>query len=200
MTDVVELIPERVRGVMTSLEARDARDRVDGTPHGKRLRAIAPDVGRLLAGLILAGRSRLIVEVGTSGGYSTLWLAIAAARTGGRVITYEIDPEKAKLARATFAEAGVQELVDLRESDGVAALPGLAGTADLVFVDAEKRDYLRMLEPAILALRSGGWLVADNLVSHEDELVGFRDAALADPRLVGLVVPVGGGELLAVRL
>jgi caffeoyl-CoA O-methyltransferase len=68
-----------------------------------------------------------------------------------------------------------------------------------VFLDAEKDDYLRALEPAIEALRPGGLLVADNLTSHARELAGFREAALGDPRLDGLVVPVGRGELVAVR-
>ncbi len=69
-----------------------------------------------------------------------------------------------------------------------------------MFLDAEKEDYLRMLGPAIEALRAGGLLIADNLTSHASDLAGFREAALADPRLSGLVVPIGRGELVAVRL
>jgi len=76
----------------------------------------------------------------------------------------------------------------------------MTATADLVFLDAEKEDYLRLLEPAIEALRPGGLLIADNLTSHEADLADFRDAALVDPRLGGLVVPIGRGELVAVRL
>lgn len=72
--------------------------------------------------------------------------------------------------------------------------------ADLVFLDAEKEDYLRLLDPAIEALRPSGLLVADNLISHEADLTAFRERALADPRLHGLVVPIGRGELVAVRV
>lgn len=195
MTD----IPARVLDVMRSLEARDAADRVDGTPQVRRLRAISPEVGAFLRLLIEATAARTIVEVGTSSGYSSLWLALGAARTGGHVTTFDVDPAKVELARATFAEAGVEALVETRLEDGVAGLREHAGTVDLVFLDAEKEDYERALEPAIEALRPGGLLVADNLTSHADDLATFREAALGDPRLAGLVVPIGRGELVAVR-
>lgn len=196
----MDLISEPVRSVMAALEARDAEDRTDGTPQAGRLRAIRPEVGQLLLTLIVGIGAKTIVEVGTSSGYSGLYLAAGARRTGGRVITFEVDPAKVELASGTFADAGVDDVVELRPSDGVAGLAAFDGTADLVFLDAEKDLYLGALEPAIRALRPGGLLVADNLISHEADLAGFRDAALGDPRLVGLVVPIGRGELVAARL
>jgi predicted O-methyltransferase YrrM len=192
-------IPARVLDAMRSLEARDAADRVDGTPKTQRLRAISPEVGAFLQLLVEATGARTILEVGTSSGYSTLWLALGAARTGGHVTTFDVDPAKVALARTTFAEAGVEALVEVRLADGVAGLQEHAGTVDLVFLDAEKDDYERALGPAIDALRPGGLLVADNLTSHADDLAAFREAALGDPRLQGLVVPIGRGELVAVR-
>lgn len=192
-------IPTRILAVMRSLEARDAADRADGTPQERRLRAISPEVGAFLRLLVEATGARTIIEVGTSSGYSSLWLALGAARTGGHVTTFDVDPAKVELARATFAEAGVEALVETRLEDGVAGLREHPGTVDLVFLDAEKGDYERALEPAIEALRPGGLLVADNLTSHADDLAAFRDAALGDPRLEGLVVPIGRGELVAVR-
>lgn len=226
---------------MAALEAIDEADRADGTPQARRLRAIRPEVGQFLLTLALAIAARTIVEVGTSGGYSTLWLAVAAARSGGRVVTFEIDPDKVRRARETFEAAGVEALVDLRAGDGADGLQTFAGSGatagpaagasppavdptadadvaipapahpsaspapghgavDVVFLDAEKADYLRLLAPAIAALRPGGLLVADNLTTHPGELAAFREAALADRRLSGVVVPIGGGELVAVRL
>ncbi len=196
----MHLVPHAVRAAMASLEARDTADRIDGTSRSRRLRAISPEVGSFLLTLALGSRSRTIVEIGTSAGYSTLWLAVAARQTDGRVITFEIDPAKVELARATFADAEVEDRVELRPIDGAVGLAALAGTADLVFIDAEKEDYLRLLDPAIDALRPGGMLIADNLISHEADLADFRETALADPRLGGLVVPIGRGELVAVRL
>lgn len=185
---------------MAELKARDIADRSDGTVHAAQLRAISPEVGQFLLTVALSINASKIVEIGTSGGYSTLWLAVAATRTGGRVVTFEIDPDKVARARRTFAAAGVDHVVELRESDGGAGLAEQHRSADLVFLDSEKVDYVRLLELAIGALRPGGLLVADNLISHESELVEFRARALADSRLSGLVVPIGAGELVAVRL
>jgi predicted O-methyltransferase YrrM len=196
----LDLRPDRVRAAMASLEKRDAEDRSDGTPQAQRLRAISPEVGQLLLTLVVGAGAQTIVEIGTSGGYSTLWLASGARWTGGRVTTFEIDPAKIERARGSFDAAGVTDIVDQRAMDGGAGLAAFEGTADVVFIDCEKDDYLRMLAPAIAALRPAGLLIADNLISHEADLAGFRDTALADPRLTGLVVPIGRGELVAVRL
>ncbi len=185
---------------MADLQARDQADRSDGTPHSARLRAIAPEVGQFLLTLALSINASRIVEVGTSGGYSTLWLAVAASRNGGRVTTFEIDAAKAALARSSFRRAGVGAFIDLREQDGTAGLAESDGPADLVFIDAEKRDYVTYLDLAVGLLRPGGILVADNLISHETELVEFRARALGEPRLTGLVLPIGSGEFVGVRL
>lgn len=196
----MDLIPQTIRSVMTDLKTRDVADRSDGTPQAARLRAISPEVGQFLLTLAISIGAKTIVEVGTSGGYSTLWLAVAASKTGGRVITFENDPAKAVRARGTFERAGMGRFVELREGDGAKGLLDLDGPADLVFVDSEKRDYVRLLDLAVDALRPGGLFVADNLISHESELVEFRAKALSDPRLTGLVVPIGAGELVAVRI
>ena len=185
---------------MYALEERDAEDRADGTPRAERLRAISPEVGELLCTLVLAIGARAIVEIGTSGGYSTLWLAAAAARTGGPVTAFEVDPAKVERASTAFAEAGVDQVVDLRHQDGLDGLEGFSGDVDLVFLDGEKEGYEAFVAPIVRALRVGGMLVADNLVSHAEALEGFRRAALGHPELSGLVVPIGRGEVLAVKV
>lgn len=195
----MDVVPIEIRRVMASLEERDARDRVDGTSRAERLRAVTPDVGAFLCTLALATGARTIVEIGTSGGYSTLWLAMAARGNGGRVTTFEVDPAKIAIATETFARAAVSDVVDLRHEDGVAGLSRFAGEVDLVFLDAEKELYESALEPIVRALRPGGTLVADNLLSHAEDLEAFRRAALEHRALSGLVVPVGRGELFAVR-
>ena len=195
----MDVVPVRVRAVMRALEERDARDRVDGTPRAERLRAVRPEVGEFLCTFALATRARTIVEIGASGGYSTLWLAVAARRTEGHVTTFELDPAKVELATTSFAEAGVTDVVELRSEDGRAGLGAFDGDVDLVFLDAEKEDYEGFVEPVVRALRPGGLFVADNLHSHADALEGFRRSALEHPGLTGLVVPIGRGELVAVR-
>jgi predicted O-methyltransferase YrrM len=192
-------VPSRVAVVMRRLEERDAADRADGTPRERRLRQIPADVGRFLHTLVVATGARSILEIGTSAGYSTLWLALGVRETGGRVVTFEVDPAKIELARETFRDAGVEDLVELRHADATAGPASADGSIDLAFLDAEKDVYEALLEPIVAALRPGGLLVADNLTSHAGELAGFRDAALGHKLLSGLVVPIGRGELLAVK-
>jgi predicted O-methyltransferase YrrM len=195
----VDLISPRILAVLRRLEERDARDRKDGTPRAERLRAIRPEVGEFLLTLALATSARSILEIGTSVGYSTLWLAVAARANSGRVTTFEVDPAKVALAQETFADAGVFDLVDVRHEDALAALTEGGADADLVFLDAEKEDYTRFLPAIVATLRPGGLFVADNLLSHAESLKGFRRAALEHPALTGLVVPIGRGELVAVK-
>ena len=193
-------VPAQIRRVISRLEDRDRIDRADGTPRSRRLRAVTHDVGEFLLTLALATRAQDILEIGTSGGYSTLWLALAARRNDGLVTTFENDPEKVAIARATFAEAGVEDVVHLRAEDARAGLGTLEAPADLVFLDSEKEQYLPLLPQLVALLREGGVLVADNLISHADDLSAFREAALGHPSLLGSVVPVGRGELVAVKL
>ena len=196
----MDVVPERLRSVMRRLEELDRADRTDGTPRGKRLRAVTPEVEEFLLVIALATRAKEILEIGTSGGYSTLWLAVAARRNGGHVTTFEIDPAKVEIARETFADAGVEDIVHLRAEDAQAGLETLEAAPDLVFLDSEKEQYVVLLPQLISLLQDGGVLVADNLLSHADDLSAFRESALAHPSLSGSVVPVGRGELVAVKL
>jgi predicted O-methyltransferase YrrM len=118
--------------------------------------------------------ARTILEIGTLGGYSTIWLARALA-PGGRLVTLEADPRHAEVARANFVRAGLAGVVDLRIGPALDALPQLASVApfDLVFLDADKPsnpDYLRW---ALGLSRRGSLIVADNVV---------RDGAVVDER------------------
>jgi predicted O-methyltransferase YrrM len=185
---------------MASLEDRDRRERESRIGREQRLRQVTPEVGRFLHALVLASRSRVIVEIGTSGGYSTLWLASAARLTGGTVITLEIDPVKVELAQGSTTDAGLSEAVTIVQGDAFAYLYGCnPETLDFCFLDAEKEDYPAFYDLAVPLLREGGVLVADNILSHEEELRAFTAQALSDPRMSAVVVPIGRGELLSVR-
>ncbi len=194
------MIDAAARAVMARLEAQDAGERERGTPREARLRQISPDVGRFLNTIVLARRPRTIVEIGTSGGYSTIWLSLAARDVGASVTTLEIDPKKIAAATANLREAGLDGIVTILEGDAAAYLRARKDPFDFVFLDAEKEDYAAYLDMVVPLLSPGGVLVADNLLSHEDDLAPFRDRALADERLSGLVVPIGRGELLAIKV
>jgi len=190
-------IPDPVLARMRHLEALDAADRRDGTPRSHRLRQITPDTGRFLAILATMAPEGAWVEIGTSGGYSGLWLALACRERGGgqRLTTVDIDARKVAIARETFHEARVSDVVDVVHGDGRALLAGCAPIA-LCFLDAEKEVYGELYEAAVPRLVPGGVLIADNAISHAGALAPMLDHALGDTRVDALVVPIGKGELV----
>ncbi len=193
-----ELSPAMVER-MAYLEALDYQDRRDGTPRLQRLRQITPDTGRFLALMAASVPEGDIVEVGTSAGYSTMWLALACRELGRRVATYEVLPEKAALARETFRQAGIEKFVNLVEGDARTHLASHDRIA-CCFLDAEKEVYAECYELIIPRLVKGGWLIADNAVNQRDQLQAVLERALADARVDALVVPIGNGELLCRRI
>ena len=144
-------------------------------------------------------RATRILEVGTSNAYSTIWLADAARATGGRVVTLERDPNKARLARENLARAGVAAWVEVREGAAAETLAALPGPFDLVFLDADRASYRTYLELAVPRLAPGGLLVADNVVSHQAELETSARVK-GHPELLSVTVPVGKGEEVALKL
>ncbi len=191
-------IPESVAARMAELKERGVRDRADGTPRMQRLREVPLEVGRFLAILAASAPDGRWVEIGTSAGYSTLWLALAARETGRRVTTFEILEWKVELARETFAVAEVEDVVELVHADVRAGLEGVEGVS-FAFLDSEKEDYLELYELVVPKLVPGGLLVADNVADFHDEVQPMLDRAEADERVDAVVVPFLTGQLLARR-
>lgn len=180
---------------MQYLEERDRQDRSDGTGRLQRLRQIPEETGRFLAMLVSMAPDGAFVEVGTSGGYSALWLSLACRRRGCPLTTFEVLPEKIAIATETFRAAGVEDVVTLVQGDAREQLAEMQGIA-FCFIDAEKEYYAELYELVVPRLVSGGIVVADNAISHGEELKPVIDRALADARVDALVVPIGKGELL----
>src|SRR5262249_12702635 len=177
-------------------EENDERE----SARARRMLNITPDTGRLLSVLVRSTGAKQILEVGTSNGYSTIWLADAASDTGGRVTTLEIDPEKVKLARSNLARAGLADRVDVvpgRAADSLAALPG---PFDFVFLDADRPSYLAYLELVVPRVIARGLIVADNVTSHAQELQYYLARVKSHPALFSVTVPVGKGEEISLKL
>lgn len=165
-----------------------------------RFRNVEPDTAELLGVLIRATGAKRILELGTSNGYSTIWLADAAQATGGRVLSVEIDAGRTELARANLAAAGLAALVELRTEDAAATLAGSDDEAwELVFLDAERPAYASYLPDLVRTLAPAGVLAVDNVRSHGHELVEFTALVEGQTALTQTVVPVGAGLRLAVR-
>jgi predicted O-methyltransferase YrrM len=190
------IVQKAIDDLVVAAERHDAgrANRLD------RWRVLEPDAGRFLWFLAQAVQARTVVEVGTSRGVSTLWLADAARSTGGRVLTVDTDATAQEAAWRSVRDAGVADQVTFHVEDGGVALSNLAdGTVDLLFLDAERTEYASWWPHPVRVLRAGGVLVADNALSHPHEIEPLRDLVEQDPRLTTTTIGVGKGELVAIR-
>jgi predicted O-methyltransferase YrrM len=180
---------------MAFLEQIDLQDRADGTPRMERLRQIPPETGKFLALLAASAPNGAYLEIGTSAGYSTLWISLACEMLGRTIQTFEVLPQKAKLAHETFQAAQVDKTIKLVEGDVRDYFSQFENIA-FCFLDAEKEVYGECYEAIVPKLVQGGLLVADNAINHQETLKPMLDRALSDERVDALIVPIGKGELV----
>lgn len=170
---------------------------------------IAPEQAAFLQIALRAAHARVVVEIGTLGGYSAIAMA-RALPADGRVITHELEPHHAEFARRWIARSDQAGKIDVRVGNAADTLSALApGSADAVFVDADKPGYVNYLKHAMRILRSGGVLLADNVlasgeVAHGDgptavAMRAFLAAARETRGLQSVIVPLGDGCLYAVK-
>lgn len=145
--------------------------------------AVSPLQGKFLMILAAACGARRILEIGALGGYSTVWLARAAG-ADGKVVSLEIDPRAASVARDNARRAGVDAVVEIVEGPASQSLAGLSGgeSFDFAFIDADKEGYPDYLDLVVPLMRRGGLVVADNVVRDG----AVADESSADPRVVGV--------------
>ena len=166
----------------------------------RRMLNITRDTGEFLAVLVRATLAKRVLEVGTSNGYSTLWLANAARAIGGSVATIEHAEYKATLAASNFARSGLASSISLVRDDAGRVLERSEdGAFDLIFLDSERPEYPGWWPHLKRVLRAGGLLVVDNATSHPAEMAPFIALVAADGAFTTSLVPVGNGEFLAVK-
>ena len=186
------MLDDRVRSVLARMEAQDADDHGKDIPVSERSLAVGPDSGRLLFALVAPNAGCEVLEIGSSHGYSTIWLAAAARILGGRVVTLEQEPGKIDVWRRNIADAGLEEWAELVEGDAKETLSELEDGFDVVFLDAWKDDYEVLFGLARTKLDPGGIVVADN-VTTSSTVEAYAAARQADPTLVSVTVPIGHG-------
>ena len=192
-------IPQAMLERMHYLENIDTQDRLDGTPRMQRLRQIPPETGRFLALQAAMTPPGRMIEIGTSAGYSGLWIALACRPLCRSLTTFEILPEKIALAQETFHLAQVEDVIHLVEGDAREHLANMEAIS-FCFLDAEKEVYADCYEAVIPKLVPGGLLVADNAINHRETLQPMLDRALEDTRVDAMIVPIGKGELVCRKI
>jgi predicted O-methyltransferase YrrM len=149
--------------------------------------------GRLLRVLAEAVNAKSVVEIGTSNGYSSIWLCLALQSTGGKLTTYEIDAHRASLARENFKRAGVDNIATLVEGDAHKEVIKLKEPIDVLFIDADKEGYIDYLNKLLPLVRPGGLILAHNTSSHASEMQDYLKAITTNPNLETVFKKEGPG-------
>jgi caffeoyl-CoA O-methyltransferase len=194
------VLDQRVRAVLARLEEEDASERERGLPPEQRSRAVAPTTGRFLFALVAPQTDCEVLEIGGGRGYSSVWLAAGVRYLGGRVLSLEVDRNAAAAWRENVGAAGLEGWADLLEGDALETLPTIDDVFDVVFIDAKKSEYEAYFRLARERVEPGGLIVADNVLSHPDELAAYSEARRADPGLLSLTLPLDRGLEVSVVL
>ena len=188
------------QSLMAELEQFGKNNDSATSDRSRKMLNITRDTGEFLAVLVRATVARRILEIGTSNGYSTLWLASAARDIGGSVTTVELSDHKIDLAVTNFNRTGLTDYILLVHDDAGRLLERTADSAfDFIFLDSERSEYPGWWPNIRRVLRPGGLLVVDNATSHAQEMAPFANLVQADPDFTTSLVPVGNGEFMAVK-
>ncbi len=191
---------QKLAALIAELETFGVENDARATAREDKLLNIPRDTGEFLVVLVRSARAKRILEIGTSNGLSTLWLAYAVQPLNGTVVTIEISEPKMNMARANFARAELLSFVDSHLADARDFLQdSLASTFDFIFLDAERSQYVEMWQDVQRVLAPGGLIVVDNAISHAHELVDFVKTVRHSEEYNTSLVPVGKGEFLILK-
>lgn len=197
------MIPEpNFEALLSQLEQQGlAHDAAESEHRRKRLN-LETATARLVQLLILAGGRRRVLEIGTSNGYSALWIADALRRIPGAqpLITIERDPARADQARQNLSGTGLASWTDIRVGEASAIVAELKGPLDAVFFDADRVSAPEQLSLLLPKLEADVLLMADNALSHPEEIAPYLEAVSRAPGFLSMVVPIGKGLHIAHRL
>jgi predicted O-methyltransferase YrrM len=171
---------------------------LEDVDRNQRYLNIDRDDGRLLRIHVQSMNAQNVVELGTSTGYSTLWMALGLRATGGRITTYEIDPERASMARGNFKRAGLDDRIAIVLGDAHMEVKKQTGPIDLVFIDADKDGYVLYLKALLPLVRPGGLIIADNMIRPAPD-PAFVRAITTDPALDTVFLSTSTGMALSVK-
>jgi len=196
----VTKVGDSLEALKAELERFGASNDAATTERRRSMLNITRETGEFLRVLVHATAAKRVLEIGTSNGYSTLWLANAARATGGIVTTVEHSAYKVAMAQENFSRSGLASYITLLHDDAGRVLAASANASfDLVFLDSERPEYPGLWPDLKRVLRPGGLLVVDNATSHAEQLAPFMALVNADADLTTSLVPVGNGEFLAVK-
>lgn len=185
--------------LLAELEEHGQDNDAQTTERSQKLLNITKDTGEFLAVMVKATKAQAILEIGTSNGYSTLWFASSLPETGN-VTTVEVLPHKIALASHNFQKAKLSHKIKQIESNAVDYFKKLDQQQfDIIFLDAERSEYMLFANKVVTALKPGGLLICDNAISHASELADFIAYIKNHQHFTTSLLPVGKGEFIACK-
>ena len=162
--------------------------------------AVSEEDGRFLRVMAASSGAKRALEIGGASGYSAIWIGMGLRETGGRLVTIEYDPARAKELSANIKRAGLADIVEVLSGDAFQQIPKVPGTFDFVFLDAWKKDYKRFFDLVYPRLDTGGVFIAHNVVNKRNEMGDFLDAVQKHPSLwTTIVSPSGEGMSVSLK-
>ena len=153
--------------------------------------AVSEEDGRFLRVLVGATNARQVLEIGAASGYSAIWIGLGLRQTGGRLVTIEYDPVRAKEAAANVQRAGLADIVQVIAGDAFKEVPRVQGQFDLVFLDAWKPDYKKFFDLVFPRVTPGGLFLAHNVINKKNDMLDFLSAIQAHPQALTTTVSPG---------
>ena len=164
----------------------------------KRMLNVPRKDGIVLRMLVEMIKAKNAVEIGTSNGYSAIWLGLGLKSTGGKLTSLEISPEKVKMARENLRKAGLNEIVKVIEGDALKTLPNLEGSYDFVFIDAQKSDYINYFKIIYPKLKKGDVIVGHNAIAQSSAMKDYLNTVESHPELQTVIISTGGGDGMSI--
>jgi predicted O-methyltransferase YrrM len=187
-----------LENLLSEIEAKGIENDSEVSDRSHKQLNITKDTGEFLTLLVKASCSEKILEVGTSNGYSTLWLAAATSKIG-KITTLEVQQHKIDQAQVNFDRSGLGGKIEIVKSDASEFFEKTDKQFDLIFLDAERTEYMKFSNEVVSSLRIGGLLVCDNAISHKEEMAEFIDFIKNSNLFSTSLVPVGKGEFVAYK-
>lgn len=177
-----------VQKVLDEIKAKD-----------KGLLAVSEEDGRFLRLMVASKKAQHALEIGGASGYSAIWIGMGLRDTGGRLVTIEYDPERAKELAANIKRTGLSDIVQVMAGDAFQQIPKVPGTFDFVFLDAWKKDYKKFFDMVYPRLDKGGLFLAHNVVNKRSEMGDFLDAIRKPQMWTTIVSPSGEGMSVTLK-
>ncbi len=166
----------------------------------KGMLAVSEEDGRFLRVMVASSGAKRALEIGAASGYSAIWIGMGLRDTGGRLVTIEYDPVRAKELTDNIRRAGLSDIVQVVSGDAFQQIPKIAGTFDFVFLDAWKKDYKRFFDMVYPRLDKGGLFLAHNVVNKRSEMGDFLDAIQKQQKTLWTTIVSPSGEGMSVSL